>query len=247
MQDNGLDPVKLRGQAYNGAGNMAGKRKGAAAVISVEYPLALYLHCASHCLNLAVVKSLAVQCVRNMIGILNRVSLFFQFHAYPKRQQKLEEAVESTTPSSSVRKLKDLCRTRWIERIDALQRFKTLFSAIVSCFESISSEGSACWSSDSLTDASSFLLAITSTDFVSALVITSNSLLSLLPLTRSLQAKSKDIVEAVHEISSLECMLADMRENVDSVHGNWFQEVESMCQSIHVEPSLPRLCGRQRH
>ncbi len=28
---------------------------------------------------------------------------------------------------------------------------------------------------------------------------------------------------------------------------NSSQEVESMWQSIHVEPSLPRLCGRQRH
>ncbi len=99
MWDNGLD----RGQAYDGACNMAGKRKGAAAIISAEYPLALYLHCAFHCLK-AVVKSLGVQFVWNMIGILNRVSLFV--YAHPKRQQKLDEAVESTTPSSSVRKLK---------------------------------------------------------------------------------------------------------------------------------------------
>ena len=38
----------------------------------------------------------------------------------------LEEAIDSTAPSSSVCKLKDLCRTRWIERIDAVQRFKDL-------------------------------------------------------------------------------------------------------------------------
>ena len=53
-----LDPSKLRGQAYHGAGNMSGNLSGTAAVISNDYPLALYLHCASHSLNLAVVKSL---------------------------------------------------------------------------------------------------------------------------------------------------------------------------------------------
>ena len=64
LSTHGLDPTKLRGQAYDGAGNMAGKTKGAAALISSQYPLALYLHCASHTLNLAVVKSLDEACVR---------------------------------------------------------------------------------------------------------------------------------------------------------------------------------------
>ena len=113
-----------------------------------DYPLAVYLHCASHTLNLAVVKSLDVQCVRNMIGVVNKVSTFF--FAHPKRQRKLEEAIQTTQPTSSILKLKDLCRTRWIERIDALDRFKDLHPSIVACFESISAEGSTNWTSDSL-------------------------------------------------------------------------------------------------
>ena len=54
----GLDLLKLRGRAYNGAGNMSGSSIGTASLISKDYPLALYLHCASHSLNLFVVKSL---------------------------------------------------------------------------------------------------------------------------------------------------------------------------------------------
>ena len=77
-------------------------------VSCLHFPL-LYVHCASHCLNLAVVSSLEVVAVRNMIGIVNRVSTFF--FAYPKQQRKLEEAIETTQPESSVHKLKDLCRT----------------------------------------------------------------------------------------------------------------------------------------
>ena len=68
-----LDLGKLWGQSYDGAGNMAGTIRGTAALISAQYPLALHLHCASHALNLAVVKSLEVTCVRNMIGVVDRV------------------------------------------------------------------------------------------------------------------------------------------------------------------------------
>ena len=115
-----------------------------------------------------------VSCVHNMIGVVNRVSTFF--FAHPKRQRKLEEVISETQPSSSVHKLKDLCRTRWVERIDALERFKLLHSSIVSCFVTISLEGSILWTSDTLTDSSTLLLALTTSDFISALVIANKSL-----------------------------------------------------------------------
>ena len=64
----GLDLSKLRGHAYDGAGNMSGSLKGTAALISKDHPLALHLHCASYSLNLAVVKCLDERSIRNMIG-----------------------------------------------------------------------------------------------------------------------------------------------------------------------------------
>lgn len=42
----------LRGQAYDGAANMSGKYTGAQAVLKRQHPLALYVHCGAHCLNL---------------------------------------------------------------------------------------------------------------------------------------------------------------------------------------------------
>ena len=51
----GLDMQNCRRQGYDGAGNMAGKYQGTAARIQREYPLALYVHCASHRLNLCIV------------------------------------------------------------------------------------------------------------------------------------------------------------------------------------------------
>ena len=52
-----LNMQKLCGQAYDGAGAMAGKTRGVAARIMASYPKAVYTHCSSHVLNLCVVRS----------------------------------------------------------------------------------------------------------------------------------------------------------------------------------------------
>ena len=98
LQSFGLDLSYLRGQAYDGAGNMSGSIRGTAAIITQQNSQALYLHCASHCLNLVVVKSLAMTSVRNMMNIVGKV---YFFEAHPKRQRKLEDVISNTQPSST--------------------------------------------------------------------------------------------------------------------------------------------------
>ena len=224
---------------------MSGKTKGTAAHIQSQYPLALYTHHASHCLNLAAVASFEEQSVSNIIVFVNQPSTFF--FAHPKWQKKLEEAIQNTQPESSVQKLKDLCRTRWIERIDALDRITKLHPSIVACFESISSEGSSMWTNESLIDASTLLLAITSTDFISALIITHECIQYLSGLTTSLQMEAKDIVHAVSEINTLTSSLHQVRASVDSYHSKWFDTISKMCHVVGTIPSVPRTCGRQHH
>ena len=167
----GLDLSYLHGQAYDGASNMSRAINGAASLISKNYPLALYVHCASHCLNLAVVKSFQNTSIPNMMGVVEKV--FFFFNVHPKRQLV---AISNIQPQSSVHKLKDLCRTRWVQRIDAIEVFCNLHSSVVSCMENICSEGPSLWSRNALTDAGGLQLAITTTNFISALVITNQAL-----------------------------------------------------------------------
>ena len=111
VQAYGLDLSHLRGKAYDEAGNMSGSVNGTAALITADYPLALYLHCASHYLNLAVVSSLQVTSVRNMMSVVGRVYQFVATH--PKRQRALEKAISDTQPASRVHRLKDLCPNRY--------------------------------------------------------------------------------------------------------------------------------------
>ena len=96
--------------------------------------------------------------------------------------------------------------------------------------EQITTEGPTKWSRDFLTDARTLLLAITTTDFFSALVITNVCLGYLLGLTCSLQAEAKDIVEAVAEINHTVAALRDVRENIGVHHTKWFASIEKMCQ-----------------
>ena len=113
--------------------------------------------------------------------------------------------------------------------------------------EGICTDGPSVWSSDSLTDARSLQLAISTTDFISSLVITNSCLNYLQALTTNLQAEAMDIVEAVQEISSVKQALHNARSNIDTHHNRWFRTVEQMCSDIGVETSLPRRCGRQIH
>lgn len=88
LQRYGLDLNFLRGQGYDGAGAMAGRISGVAARIQAQYPLAYYVHCFSHKLNLVIVEACQVQAMRNAMGVISKVALFFE-HS-PKRQAALK-------------------------------------------------------------------------------------------------------------------------------------------------------------
>lgn len=53
----GLDMKLCVGQAYDGAANMSGATRGAATIITNDYPMAVYTHCKAHILNLSLVKA----------------------------------------------------------------------------------------------------------------------------------------------------------------------------------------------
>ena len=112
-----------------------------------------------------------------------------------------------------------MCRTRWIQCIDAADAFHHLYLSIVDCLESISNDGAGLWSQDLLTDAWGLHLAITTTDLVSALVITNSCLKYLQALTASLQAEAKDIVAAVGDIDNVTATIQNVCDNVDIHHG----------------------------
>lgn len=61
----GLSLSELRGQGYDGASTMSGERAGVQALLREKQPKALYIHCAGHSLNLAIINSCSVPPIRN--------------------------------------------------------------------------------------------------------------------------------------------------------------------------------------
>ena len=72
-----LELPNCRGQAYDGAGAMAGVKKGCSSVILRSNKYALYTHCHSHRLNLVISKSCTIQCIRNVLEHIKEISLIF--------------------------------------------------------------------------------------------------------------------------------------------------------------------------
>ena len=111
---------------------MAGKNKGAATQITQQYPKAVYTHCAAHVLNLCVVKCCSIPEVRNTMDIGDRICCFFALSL--KRQLAFERFVEEVLDGEKRRRLKSICKTRWVERHEAFEVFVDLFQPLVYCF-----------------------------------------------------------------------------------------------------------------
>lgn len=70
LRNLGINLNCLRGQGYDGASATRGIFNGVQAVIKQSCPLALYIHCGSHSLNLAVSDACHVKLIRNDVVII---------------------------------------------------------------------------------------------------------------------------------------------------------------------------------
>ncbi|XP_025202388.1 zinc finger MYM-type protein 1-like [Melanaphis sacchari] len=87
----GLEKKFLVGQGYDGAASMSGQFNGVQQYIREAVPHALFVHCASHSLNLAVGSSCKIVSIRNCIGTVSSVITFFR--ASSQRTKTLIESL----------------------------------------------------------------------------------------------------------------------------------------------------------
>ena len=99
---------------------MSGEFRGVQAIVRLSHPVALYLHCAAHVLNLAISKASEVQIIRNSFGVMSQVIVFFR--ASPKRTALIQRLTAKSELHESGSKhlklkLKKLRDTRWVGQI----------------------------------------------------------------------------------------------------------------------------------
>ena len=64
-------------------------------------------------------------------------------------------------------------------------------------------------------------------------------------LTRALQAKAVDIVQAVEHVSTLKNVLSDARSHVDIQFHAMYERASRHAQIYNLAPQTPRRCARQ--
>jgi hypothetical protein len=94
---------------------MKGHLGGCAALISKNYPSAIYVHCASHSLNLVLSDAWKVDAIRNTIGMMKEMITFIW--ALEKCMDMLKEHITSIEPGSCWTRLKaEWISLGWVPR-----------------------------------------------------------------------------------------------------------------------------------
>ncbi|VDI17927.1 Hypothetical predicted protein [Mytilus galloprovincialis] len=232
-----IDGDKMRAQGYDGEANMSGKHQGVQAHVKERFPEASYVHCKSHCLNLAIVHSCKDASVRTIMSTVQDIAFSFDYSAKKMDAfyNELDADILTKEELDGRRKLRTLCETRWTSRADSLYTFRVAFPVIVSALEHLRQDGDD--------KAGQFLAAISRFEFIIGLVTTEHILQSIVHLTTYLQSKSCDLVEAVRECKLIIDQLSDER-NDDSVWDALFDKAVTMADTIEVLPSMPRRIGR---
>lgn len=136
LLQNGLKVEDIRGQCYDGAAAMRGTYNGVQARIRELNPLAFYVHCHAHILNLCLIDvTKQVACVRNIFGTLQ--SLYDFIKASSKRNEIYENMCLNSSKVNGPKSLKKLCETRWYCCTDALKAVYLNFSEIFETLEHI--------------------------------------------------------------------------------------------------------------
>ena len=235
----GIDVSFLRGQGYDGAASMAGKLRGAQAVVQQTNPLAIYSHCAAHNFNLIVVSdACGVPLVRNSLGTMETVRTFFNT---PKRKHVLNGLILDSDDDIRIRSLKRVSVTRWMERLHSASNFTELYSYILSALEKIQEFENK----DTSREAMALLATITKGEFVVTMLMLSQLFGLGEPVCRQLQRVDIDFSELMNVANDLVEELTRLREDADSQFKLLFNEAQQLASNNSVEIKLPRVTQRQ--
>ena len=244
----------MRGQGYDGASNMASDSVGVQARIKQAAPLATYVHCNGHCLNLVISKSCKLPQVRNVLDRMQSCSKFFLYS--PKRMGVLELIIRQNVVDETRRKpLLDVCRTRWAERQSAYQHFYQAYVFITEALELIGYKRHmekygttySDWGTTSRSDAQQLLAGIISFEFIIVFLTTYQYLSHLAGITVKLQKRTLDIIEAHEEITEITKTYSLERKNVDSGFAKIFEHSKRVAEKVDCTIQMPRIASRQKH
>ncbi|KAI3716955.1 hypothetical protein L1987_68206 [Smallanthus sonchifolius] len=232
----GLSLMKIRGQGYDGASNMAGEFNGLRSLILQENVSAFYVHCFAHQLQLVVVavtnKHTGVWRIFEMVGCLTNVVC-----ASCKRVDKLRELQKKNLEDkigtgSGLNQEISLTRagdTRWNSHHKTLTRLVTLYQSVIEVLEYVEETGNTIASKK---QADGLQSEMKKYDFVFYLHLMKHVLNHTNILSQCLQRREQDLLNAISLVKSTKQQLEKLR--LDGFE-SFLNGVNSFCEKHELE------------
>ena len=93
----------------------------------------------------------------------------------------------------------------------------------------------------STSDVRMLFKSIKSFEFITCLVLASN----ILFLTVQLQQRNIDVVKSLKQINLLKAQLKELRDSVDKIHGDYYDQALELAKNVKVNEKFPRICNVQ--
>ncbi|CAN6554381.1 unnamed protein product [Malus baccata var. baccata] len=234
-----LSMSKLRGQGYDGAGNMKGELNGLKTKILTKYPQAFYIHCFAHQLQLALVfvakeNEDVANFFINASSLVNLIgSSCKRRDAFREKQQaQIQKALnlgnlETGKGLNQEMSLMRPCDTRWNSHYGTIVSIIVMFEVVVEVVEWIKSDRNQ----DNLGEATRLFKDIQTFDFAFHLFLMRLILGITNELSQALQKKDQDIVNAMALVEVCKQRLQSLR---DDDFGDLLQDVEKFCEEHDI-------------
>lgn len=201
LSENEIPLSNCRGQAYDNASNMSGKYTGLQARIRAENPLAEFIPCSSHSLNLVGV--VAAECnveASKFFGFIQSVYNFFSAST-----NRWNIFLSTFLAGQRKKVMKPLSSTRWSARADAVTALKENYKSIESALESIMSDNEQ--SANTKLTAGSFKKSMGRFEVVFLTHLWNDILQRINKVNKVLQKPTLTLSVTVKILDSLECYI----------------------------------------
>ena len=225
-------PLALcRGQAYDGAANMQGKRTGVATRILSEQPAALPVHCFAHSLNLCLQDA-----GRKLVSLRDTLELcreiFKLIKLSPKRSHLFSSNLEASGCGVG---LKPLCPTRWTVWTAAIDAIIKDYTVLMETLEEIH----ATTRDDYGLKASGFLHSLETFNTLFCLKLAHSLFSAAEQVSLALQKKNTTIQDALSAVDAAKAYFHRLRSEKEF---DYLYDVTVQIAEQHAigKPELPR-------
>lgn len=229
----GLGSCTMVGQGYDGAANMSGHTRGVQARMKEGFPEAVYVHCRSHNLNLAICDTCKLPLVRNMYTVAGKVLNFIR--SSPKRLQVYLEQANAT-------RLKRFSPTRWTYHTQSIHILLQNFSTILATLQELKTDADV----NTRSDAVSLSVTLDGFEFIVTMIMVEAPMQHLVGLCDFLQKEQCDLVKASSMAQTVINVMSENR-NSDAYFATLWNKAWGEAERLDISITKPRTTTKQMH